>query len=231
MDMKALLDDVLKNGKDWAEKGQSYAEEKLNVPAEGEKRDAAISGMKTGAIAAGVLALLVGTKTGRQVSGVALKAGSIAALGGLAWKAYSDWSGKQEVENATSTPPALPVSKLEGKEADERSVILLKAMLAAAKADGEVDEEEQKLIEQQIQSMGLEGEVSDMLKGSLVTPLSASAVARMAEGDQAIAAEIYLVSSIVAGKDNIQEKLYMDSLAKALGLPDDLVEQLEAAQK
>ena len=49
----------------------------------------------TGAVAGGALALLLGSKRGRGLGGKALKYGSAAALGVLAWNVYRDWQSKQ----------------------------------------------------------------------------------------------------------------------------------------
>ncbi|MCF6194485.1 MAG: hypothetical protein L3J46_09170, partial [Kangiellaceae bacterium] len=73
MDTKSFLDDLLKTGKEYANKGRTIAEEKLQMPKEGEEGyDATIDGMKKGAMAVGVLALLLGTGAGRRVTGSAL---------------------------------------------------------------------------------------------------------------------------------------------------------------
>lgn len=231
MDMKKFLEELSQNSNDIANKGQQYAEQKLNIPQQGEERDAALSGMKKGAMAAGVLALLVGTNAGRTVSGNVLKLGSLAAVGTLAWKAYENWLNKspEQAQQQVALPPALPVSQLEGKDEGDRSVILLKAMIAAAKADGVVDDNEEKIIEEQIARMGFDAELKDVLQNSLIAPLSAKSVAELAKGDVEVASEIYLVSSAVAKKDNIQEKLYLESLAKELGISNELVAELELA--
>ena len=98
MDTKLFLDELLKTGKDLAGKGQAIAEEKLQIPTEGAERDAQMDGIKKGAMAAGVLALLLGTKGGRKLSGSALKLGSLAAIGGIGYKAYQNWVSEK---NAT----------------------------------------------------------------------------------------------------------------------------------
>ena len=55
-----------------------------------------LSGLGGGALAGGLAALLVGTKTGRKVGKTALTYGGSALVGGLAYKAWRDWqSGKQ----------------------------------------------------------------------------------------------------------------------------------------
>jgi len=48
-------------------------------------------GLVGGAAAGGLVALLLGTKKGRKYGGAALKYGGMAALGGLAYKAYSNY--------------------------------------------------------------------------------------------------------------------------------------------
>ncbi len=243
MDMQSFLDDLLKTGREYAEKGQKMAEEKLNISEDGDKRDATLDGMKKGALAAGALALLLGTGAGRKLTGSALKIGSLAAVGGIAYKTWQNWQEeqRQKANDASETkedrakdlhqefqqePKALPVDKLDGKEAEERSQILVKAMIAAAKSDGKMNKDETENINTQIKKLGLGTDIEDVLKAGMVTPLSAKSVAKMAD-DKEIAAEIYIVSMLVTNIENNQEKSYMGALAKALALPDDVVQKLE----
>ena len=57
MNAKSLLEELLSTGREMAAKGQAVVEKKLDIEEPGEKRDATISGLKTGAVAAGVMAL------------------------------------------------------------------------------------------------------------------------------------------------------------------------------
>jgi len=59
-----ILDELLRSGKEIAEKGGSMAEQRLNIPEAGPERDAMLRGLGKGAAAAGALALLVGRRTG-----------------------------------------------------------------------------------------------------------------------------------------------------------------------
>ncbi len=234
MDMQSFLDELIKTGKEYAEKGQKLAEEQLNIASEGDERTATLDGMKKGAIAAGVLALLLGTSSGRKLTGSALKIGSLAAVGGIAWKAWENWQKQQTTGTTTEAkepaalepPKSLSVDKLQGKEAEERSQTLVKAMIAAAKCDGKLDEAETETINKQIQKLGLGSDIEDVLKSGVVTPLGAKSVAKMAD-DKETAAEIYLVSMLVTDPENKQEKQYMNALADALELPDEMVKELE----
>ncbi|HHL19509.1 MAG TPA: tellurite resistance TerB family protein [Thiothrix sp.] len=228
---KGKIDEMLKTGRDYAEQGKRKVEEKLKISPDDEGREARIDGMKTGAIAASALAILLGTQGGRKLSGAALKVGSLAAVGGLAWKAWQNWQGKQDAEAAPTdveTAKGLPVDQLAGQDAEERSQILVKAMIAAAKADGKIDDTEIASINAQIQKLDLGSDISGVLKSGVVTPLSAGAVANMAGDDKAIASEIYVISMLVTDPNNPDESRYMDALAKALALPDDLVRELES---
>ena len=46
-----------------------------------------------------------------------------------------------------------------------------------------------------------------------------------------MAAEIYLVSAVICNRENSMEREYLESLAEEMGLPDALVEQLQAVKE
>lgn len=243
MDTKSFLDELLKSGKDLAGKGQAIAEEKLQMPAEGAERDAKMDGLKKGAMAAGVLALLLGTKGGRTLTGSALKIGSLAAIGGIGYKAYQNWVAEKNAtdkqykdmaedigkDNANSGT-LVNFDKLDEKDAENRSQILLKAMIAAAKADGHVNSKEVVAIEEQITKLGLGDDTAALIQDEIAKPLDVKDVAALAN-DQAMAAEIYLVSAVICNRENSMEREYLDSLAQELGLPDPLVAQLQKVKE
>lgn len=243
MDTKSFLDDLLKTGKEYADKGQAIAEEKLNIPAEGAERDAKMDGLKKGAMAAGVLALLLGTKGGRKLSGSVLKLGSLAAVGGLGYQAYQKWAAEKNATEQQYKEMAEDIGrdnandgtlvnfdKLDSKDAENRSQVLLKAMIAAAKADGHVNSKEVIAIEEQITKLGLGDETAALIQGEIAKPLDVKEVAALAS-DQAMAAEIYLVSAVISNRENSMERDYLETLAQEMGLPDALVEQLQAVKE
>lgn len=222
MDINNLLEQLLKAGKETAQKGQSMAEQKLGIPAEGQQRDSMLSGVKTGAAAAGVLALLLGTRAGRKVTGVGLKVGSLAALGGLAYQMYNRWQAESSptatVENSSPALLAAPE-----KQPVLSSEVLLKAMVAAAKADGQVDEHELVTIRNKMAELHIEQDMNDLLMNELVRPLGAKEVAALAKGDKQAGLELYLVSSLLLDKSHEAERVYLHDLQTALGLPDGVV--------
>lgn len=223
MDISALFNQLLQSGRELASKGQKLAEQKLDIPSEGAQREAALSSMGKGAAIAGVAALLLGTSAGRGLTGVALKVGSLGAIGGLAYKAFKDWQAKTEAAPVADPGPA--ADALSGPQLEKRSFALLRAMLAAAKADGHIDENEQGKIDAYLQKLNLDPEALHFVKNELAKPLSAKEVAAGADSPAA-AAEIYLTSLLTINIDTDQERAYLDELAKELKLPPELVSEL-----
>ncbi|WP_456445527.1 tellurite resistance TerB family protein [Thiolapillus sp.] len=215
MDAQQLLQELLNSGRQLAEKGLDMAEDVLNVPESGPQRDAKLDGLKKGAMIAGGLALLLGTRGGRQLTGTAIKLGSIGALGGLAYQAFKRWQkGDQSVD------------KLQGSEADKRSRQILKAMIAAAKADGHIDAEEQRKIEEELVALQLAPEMAEFLREEMHKPLDMADVVEGVDSPQA-AAELYVASRIMVGNQSPEEKAYLQRLAQALGLTAEQVSALE----
>jgi uncharacterized membrane protein YebE (DUF533 family) len=224
MDPKEILEQLLASGKELAEKGRDMAEEKLNLPTDEAGRAATMDGLKKGAAVGGVLALMLGTKAGRRVTGAAVKYGSLAALGTVAFKAYQDWQS-----NSGDTAVAgEPVGNLTSDAMKTRSEKIIRAMIAASKADGHIDGDEMSNIKKQIEEFGLDDDFARMLQAELDSPLSAKEIASTAD-TPSTAAEMYLASLLVVDSDNEPERNYLGELAHELGLSDDLTHQIKLA--
>jgi uncharacterized membrane protein YebE (DUF533 family) len=224
MDAKSLLNELLEKSQSATKKGIEIAESKLGVPESGEERDVMLDGLGKGALAAGAVALLLGTGAGRKLTGTALKVGGVAAVGTLAYKAYNDWQAKQ------ATPlqdTGTPIGELDGEAANERSLAIVRAMIAAAKADGHINATEQKVITTKIQSLSLDTDMTSFLLAEMNSPVDVDAIAATADSPEA-AAELYLASAMVVDMQDSRERQHMDSLAAALGLDAHLAQQLEA---
>jgi uncharacterized membrane protein YebE (DUF533 family) len=183
------------------------------------------SALGKGAIAGGLLGVLL-TKGGRRMLGTGLKVGGMAAIGGLAYKAYEDW---KKGEGAAALPPPegtdfLPTS---AARADEMATHLLQAMIAAAKADGHVTPEERARIESQLANLGLEDEAAELIAAELDAPLDVGRIAGLATSE-AEAAQIYAASLLVVDPEGAAERGYLAMLAARLKLDAGLVHQLHA---
>ncbi|MBP6898654.1 MAG: tellurite resistance TerB family protein [Burkholderiaceae bacterium] len=197
-----------------------------------------LGGFGGGAAAGGVLGLLLGSKQGRRYGGKALKYGGIAAIGLMAWKAYEQYQQQQQQTRAGMAPPAAAaqppatVDRLPAPEAEQHSRAMLLAMMAAAKADGHLDERERGLLGGELDRLAAasapgDNALRDWVAAQLERPLDPAEVARAA-ATPALAAEVYLASLLVADEQSFMERAYLDELARQLGLAPQLKAQLEA---
>jgi len=219
-DIKNLLDDVINAGREYAAKGQEMAENKLDIPEDGPQREVMLNGLKKGALASALLVGLLGTKGGRRLTGTAIKLGSLAALGTAAYKGFQNWRDTGDVMAS--------INDLNESDADRRGLLLIEAMVAAANADGRVDDEEQSKIKHQILEMHLPGEMAVALENIIDSPLSAEELAQKVS-NHSEASEVYLATRLLIDDSSTEiEKQYRDQLVSALGMPSELVTALEA---
>jgi len=189
-----------------------------------------------GAATGGALGLLLGSKRGRSFGGKALQYGSVAALGVMAFKAYSVWQQKQ----GASAPSQLPlqagfpvelaqvrtVDRLLAPQVEAHSQAMLLAMIAAAKSDGHLDERERGVIEAELARLDADPVIRNWFEDQLRRPLDPAEVALAATTPE-LASEMYLASLLVVDENSFMERAYLDELARQLRLPEGLKEALE----
>lgn len=182
-----------------------------------------------GAAVGGVLGLLLGNKKVRKLAGGSLGYGGAAVLGALAHRAYQNYQqgkvpsvpSEQEAAALTNTPQqALPHA---APAADGRpfELVLVQAMIAAAKADGHVDAEEQRRLFSQVERMELDGEAKAFVFDALSKQVDLSELTG-AVRDEEQAAELYLAARLAIDPDHPAERAYLDALASRLRLPAEL---------
>lgn len=191
------------------------------------------TGTFAGGAAAGTLAtLLLGTKDGRELAGDVLKLGAAAALGGLAYKAYTNYKdGKPLVGTraAEYLASARSGATLPGAPpANEHALLLLRAMIASALSDGLIDASERQRIVGRLNDVGVGAEERQFLDREIAAPWSPQQFAAAAAAPE-VRSEIYLASAIAIDADTPAEQSYLRYLAATLGLEDGLVSHLDAA--
>lgn len=227
MSAQSLLDQLLKTGL------SAVNDARGSVQQARERGD--LDKYAKGAAAGGVLALLLGTRSGRRIGGSALKLGSVAALGMLAWKTYNDWQAQQQAAapaGAAGAPSgagvgAAPPLALPAPQAEAHGRVLLKAMIAAAKSDGHLDDRERQLVEAELTRSEADPAVRAWVETELRRPVEPADVAFGATTPE-LAAEVYLASVLVVDETSTMERAYLDALARELRLDDGLRRQLEA---
>ncbi|WP_048647470.1 tellurite resistance TerB family protein [Nitratireductor soli] len=186
--------------------------------------------LATGAIAA----VLLGTGTGRSITGSALKLGGLAAVAGIAYKAYQNYQAGKEPQQAaregTLLPPPSdtsfdPAQAPQGE--GEFALSLVRAMIAAARADGHIDDVERGKIADKLKLAGIGEEAEAFLMRELEAPVDLDALVAAAQTD-AQKIELYTASRLTIEPKTRAERGYLDMLAGRLRLPDTLIDHIEA---
>lgn len=109
--------------------------------------------------------------------------------------------------------------------AEAHAKLMIKAMIQAAKCDGEIDADEQAKIMEHLKDANPE-EVA-FVKEQLAAPLDVQGLA--AEADATVKAQVYSAALMAIRVDTQAESAYLDQLATALGLDATQVAQIHNA--
>ncbi|MGE8498386.1 MAG: tellurite resistance TerB family protein [Pseudomonas sp.] len=235
MNTRGLLDQLLKSGQDLL---QQKTAGKTSGGGLGDMLGGALggrggssgnlggllSGAGGGALAAGAMGLLLGNKKARKFGGKALTYGGLAALGVIAYKAYGNWQA-QQAQAPQGEPQTL--DRLPAPQVELHSQAILKALVAAAKADGHVDARERQLIEGELAKLTQDTDLKRWLESELNKPLDPADVARAASTPE-MAAEMYIASVLMVDEEHFMERAYLEELARQLKLDPALKSELEA---
>jgi uncharacterized membrane protein YebE (DUF533 family) len=160
-------------------------------------------------------------------SGSGTNYAALASLGMMAFQAYQAWQRSQ-----ASAPQEAPrtVDLLAGPQAEEHSHAILRALIAAAKADGRIDDAEKQVISTEIGRHTDDPQLQQWLDDEVAKPLDPNEVAQSAT-DPAIASEMYLASVMLVDDQQDAERNYLDELAAALQIDPELQVHLEQQAK
>ena len=237
----------------------------------GLSKSGALSGFM-GGVAGGGLTSMIASKKGRKVGKSALKVGALAAVGGIAWKAYKSYSANNSTQahnphagqsaqsmhdsqytpqaqtqnqgqtyNASGQfashqspaqfdfrPAALPQKAFEEvveQDNEQGQMLLMRAMIAAAYADGHIDEAERQRIFAQVESMDLSVHEKAMLFDELRKPLSLpELVAQVPNAQSGI--EVYAASASAIDASQAQSQDFLNQLSQQLCIPRELVQSI-----
>lgn len=160
------------------------------------------------AVTAGALALILRDRSNRKLAAL----GGLGGLGFLAYKAQQAGKMPQSFDEV--------MALLKGRAPANHADILLQAMVAAAKADGDISDDELAMLDT------LEGVEAQDVREVLSAQADPSAIAALAKSDQ-MALEIYGVSCRIANGLNPRERDYLDRLAMELRLDPEMAARIE----
>lgn len=231
VDTRKILDGILNSANSPENSGDSATTRQSPL------NDLNLGGVGGGAAAGGLVALLLGTKTGRKMGKSALKLGGLALIAALAYRAWQNWTSKLAKADAPpkgEAPKALPVpddSAFLPTRVDEQQRIarnILRAMIAAAKADGHIDADELDRIYSKMDELDLGASEKAFVMDELRAPADLARIARESQtGEEA--AEIYTASLLAIDGTKAGERAHLTRLAGLLGLDDALASELEGS--
>lgn len=205
------------------------------------------SGLAAGVAGGAGLALL--SRKGRKHAGTLLKAGGLALIGGLAWQAYRSYraagdpageqprgdnrvpaGGAAAGRSATVMPLRSAIAVAEDPEApgNARGLLIVRAMIAAASADGHIDGREKDRIFARVDDLDLSAAEKGLLFDELSAPASLIDIAEEARALNA-AAEVYTASLLAIDAGCARGRVYLQDLSEILVLPPILVRRIHEA--
>jgi uncharacterized membrane protein YebE (DUF533 family) len=172
-----------------------------------------------------LLGLLLG---GGRKNGNLLGLGGAAVLGALALKAYENYQRQQAGGRAMTTGSGLLPHTQPAADGSPFELVLIRAMVGAAKSDGHIDASEQQRLYAQVERLDLDADakayVFDLLQKDVDVAELAAAVRTPEQG-----AELYLAARLAIDADQPAERAFLDALATRLGLPAELRMSLDHA--
>jgi uncharacterized membrane protein YebE (DUF533 family) len=204
-----------------------------------------------GAALATAAPMLLGGGTTKAGMSLGKKAG-LAALAYLAYKAWND-SGNAQPQATPAAPPekkgasgpfgalfdalgvfqpknaadeAAASAALPGID-DAQALLLIRAMISAANADGQITPDERSRIMQHLEKAGAGAEERRIVEQEIQSPRPLEDIVRDVR-DQDTAEQVYLASEIALRGGSATEQRYLDFLASRLNIPDQRRKELDS---
>jgi uncharacterized membrane protein YebE (DUF533 family) len=215
---RTILERLLTESRNLAQQAEDAAAERLGVGDDPAERQRLRQTGLAGGAALGVVAMLLGSRRRNSFSRNALLLGGLGALGKIAMDAWSKGGGQHAL------PSERPIAQLGDRDAEDRAHTILIAMVAAAKADGHIDEEEQSAIEAEMEDAP--EAVRALMDEAMHAPSDPETIAARVSGGQE-KREVYAASALLCGRDHPMEVDYLDRLARALGFTEEEARRIE----
>ena len=188
--------------------------------------------LAAGTAMGGAGGLVLGTQTGRAVAASVAKIGALALIGGLAYKAFQNYQAGKPFVTGTTAPEAAPTGS--GFETaavtNESATLYIKAMIAAAAADGRIDATEHAKIVGSLKQAGLDDGAEEFLANELNNPASIDDLAAAVSTPEE-AVQVYTAARIAIEPDSPAEGRFLAGLAGALGIDAKLAQHIDATTR
>lgn len=183
-----------------------------------------------GLLGAGALGAILGQVLPRG----AVNTAGLAGIGAVAWNFYKKWSQQKaaaEAERMNAQSSGWEDVFNDNRQAaqvtaDPAGLLLLRAMIYAAKADGHMDDTERGRIEMMLQQMYPDQDVTPLLNSFTKEAVDPAVLARDVQSHEQ-AEDLYRLSCLIITVDNYMERSYLNGLAQALGIEESARNALE----
>lgn len=188
------------------------------------------SSSAAGGSSAGGLGGLLGGLTGQSGSSGSGLGGLIDSLGGNPGQATPFGTNAANTQSSSGTKDfgdlfnsALQGEEPEVNEADEQNAkLMLRAMISAAKADGNLDSDEQAKITEHLQDAS--DEEIEFVRQELQAPIDMEGMIR--DVPAGMEKQVYLMSLLGISLDTKEEAIYLDNLAQGLNISHEESNQI-----
>jgi len=128
---------------------------------------------------------------------------------------------------ASATPPPPPCAGASNNDhaAEQETVILIRAMIAAANADGVIDQDERTRILEKFQSADLDDDERSFILHEMLSPADLETIIGLANTPE-LAQEVYAVSLLSIEADTEAEHTYLRTLAERMSLDANAIQNI-----
>ena len=181
----------------------------------------------------------LGALFGNVLHGDIMKSVALAGAGAVAWNFYKKWAASQQGGQQAQAPgyqpqhasmPAgwgdSPAEAAPPATIDPTAELVMRAMIYAARSDGNIDADEQERIDQILTNMLPGQDVRGPMQRIRAEVIDPNKIA-VACGSPEQAEDVYRLSCAVIDIDHFMEHSYTDALAKALGISPDRKKKIE----
>jgi uncharacterized membrane protein YebE (DUF533 family) len=184
-----------------------------------------------------IAGLLLRSPKGRGIARGIAGLGGLAVVGGLAYQAFRNreaGAGSSGTGGDAAASPAR-IAALAGAAAfdpaqasEDDALLFARAMVAAATADGRMDEAERVRITAALLQAGIDAEATRWLERELADPATVDELAEPVETPEK-AAQVYAAARVAIDPDTMQEREFLRQLAEALDLEPQLMAHIDEA--
>jgi uncharacterized membrane protein YebE (DUF533 family) len=154
----------------------------------------------------------------------AVGGGVLAVLGAMAYSALQGTpQGAQEVPLGLREP----TNTAEKEQLEGKAGLVLKAMINAAKADGQIDQGEVQRILGKLEEASIDQEARSLVLSEINKPMNTEAIVAATRGNPQLAVELYAASLLAIEVDTPAERTYLQNLANDFGLHPQAVNNIE----